>query len=222
MNLTFLIDSLKFYRQHFLYLMTIMMPIAIPMVVVQSLVYVRLLENPESMQLMMVSFATALFFYPIYKAALVTGIQEVLHGRMVKPMPLISQGVPFWFPILLVNLLFYLAIGFGLLLLIIPGIYFGIRLVLAEQNVILDNESASQALKSSFEETSDVFWYILFGIVALVLLTIAITFPLNLVFEKIAPNSAIGFFIPNLISQGLYPLFVIFLLRIRHYIRHNE
>lgn len=222
MLLLFLTDTLKFYRQHFIFLMSIVLPIAIPLELIQTSLFLNLDPAATNMNGAYFMLAVNLVIYPFYQAPLVIGVQQLLNGQRNKPSTLIKQGLPFWFAILTVNLAFFVAIVSGLMLLIIPGIFIAVRLSLAEQNVILDGESAMDALKSSFSESGDAFWFIFFGMMTLIGASYLVSWPISNWFENTMPNSAVSYFIPAVIGIVLYPLLVIYLLRVRHYLKHNE
>lgn len=75
-----------------------------------------------------------------------------------------------FFPYLLAEILYFLAIFFGLLLLIIPGIYFAIRFSLFRFFIVDRSFSAIDALKASSQATVGVKWdLLLFGIAAVIL-----------------------------------------------------
>jgi hypothetical protein len=123
---------------------------------------------------------------------------------------------------MLVNILFYAGVIAGTFLLIIPGVFLAVRWSLAEQHVVLDQENPFRALSTSLENTSGLFWTLFFGMIVIALGMFAITWPLQSILGDVTNDSPIALFFPSLIQSLMYPLFVIYLLRVRHYLRHNE
>lgn len=219
---TFLKDCFRFYGQNFRYFIAILLPIIIPLQIGDFLIQQFWVTDPTSMTQQLPSLMLSLTVYPIYQGALILGISQLLAGQSPAVSDLWKQGMGFWFGILAVNAIFFTAVFIGTLLLIIPGIYLAVRLVLAEQNVVLNMENPIDAIKSSWEDTSDQFWNIFLGSLLLGALAILITTPLTLLVSNTGALSNVLIVIPSLVQTMLYPLFVIYYLRIRHYVQHNE
>lgn len=94
---------------------------------------------------------------------------------------LIAKGMVAWPRITATRIITGLAIFVGFLLLIVPGIYLTIRLCLAETVVVVENISATSAMRRSMELTKGRFWFVI-GIymvilICLVLLTVLMFVP---------------------------------------------
>lgn len=101
------------------------------------------------------------------------------------PMSALFKGFKKFFPLFGAYILSAIAVFFGLILLILPGVYVGARLALYPSYMMIENKSVMDSLKLSWEAT-DEHGGILFG---LTLLFILITVVPALVFQfLIAPG----------------------------------
>jgi uncharacterized membrane protein YedE/YeeE len=199
-----------------------MLPIVLPLEVITSIIQYYWLNDPTNDVYMLYTVAITLLVYPIYQAALLLGISQALSGKYLPAQALWRTGLKYWLPILLVNMLFYAGVIAGMFLLIIPGIFLAVRWSLAEQHVVLDSENPFQALSSSLTETSGHFWTVCFGMLIIALGMFLIAWPMQSILGDLTNNSPIALFFPSLIQSLMYPIFVIFLLRVRHFLRFNE
>jgi hypothetical protein len=222
MLLTFIQDTFKFYKQNLWFLVSIMLPIIVPLEIFNAVIQVYWQADPENTQFLIITSTVALITYPIYQAALVIGISNALDGRYIPATKLWKDGVKFWIPLLVINLVYYVGVFLGLMILILPGIYIAVRWTLAEQSVILDGDNPLEAFRSSFNDTSDQFWVLLQGMFTIGLGVLVVGLSFSSVVGNLTGNSPVIMIIPAVIQSMFYPLFVIFLLRVRHYINHKE
>ena len=86
----------------------------------------------------------------------------------------ISKGIPFFVPLLISNILVALAIGFGFFLLLVPGIYFAIKLSLYGPVCVLETGDIG-CIRRSWNLTQGITWKILGVMVLLMILTLAVS-----------------------------------------------
>ncbi len=215
-------DTYTFYWQNLRFFAAIMLPLVIPMELLNTLLQSIWPADPMQPVTLLPGIMVTLIFYPIYQTALVLGVKHRLSGELPPIKQLIQQGGLFWFAIVVVNVLFYLAMFVGLMLLVIPAIYIGVRWSLAEQNVVLNQEGPIDALKSSWEDTSDVFWLIFGGSLAIVITMLIPGLTLFSWFVAVFDYAAPAMFISAVLQSLFYPLLVVFFMRVRHYIKNNE
>lgn len=215
-------DSLSFYWKHLSYFIAILLPLIVPLEIFNAVVQLTWVTDPTSLAQQLPYFMATLIVYPIYQGALVVGVQQLLQGNKPRVKDLWSRGGSFWFAIVMVNVIYYIAVFLGSMLFFIPGIFLAIRLILAEQNAILNLEGPIDAIKSSWEDTQGQFWMIFFGAGALGLGTIALSWPFYELVSNMTNDSPVALIIPSVFQTLLYPVLVVFFLRVRHYIQHNE
>ncbi|WP_207062614.1 YciC family protein [Motiliproteus sp. SC1-56] len=80
-------------------------------------------------------------------------IDAKVQGRPLSPAEAIGQALQRLGGLLITNLLMGVAIGGGLMLLIVPGLFFAYKLVFAELFLLLRRENPVEALKSSYRAT---------------------------------------------------------------------
>lgn len=81
----------------------------------------------------------------------------------------LGTGFRSWGRMWITRFLFSLAVGLGLVLLIIPGVYLAVRFAFAEAAVIAEGTSGPAALRRSYELTRGRFWPV-FGLISLCIL----------------------------------------------------
>lgn len=89
-------------------------------------------------------------------AAAMIYIQQQVLGRPVSAVQAIAMGARRLGPLLLINILMALAIGLGLLLLILPGLYMAYKLLFAEFYLLFHGQRSVQALRSSYRDNTDL------------------------------------------------------------------
>ncbi|WP_196161486.1 hypothetical protein [Reinekea sp. G2M2-21] len=215
-------DTLTFYWQNLKLLAAIMLPLVIPLELFNMVLGLTWTADENNVPQLVASIMAQLIVYPIYQTALVLAVADRLVGKTPDIKQLWAQGANLWFMIVLANVLFYVGVFTGLILLIIPGIFLMIRWSLVEQNIVLNQENPLEALRSSWKDTSDHFWLILFGGLILGIGVLLITTPISTFISNLSDGSPVAMFFPSVLQSLTYPLFVVFLMRVRHYIRHKE
>ena len=86
----------------------------------------------------------------------------------------ISNGIPFFIPLLISNILVGLAIGFGFVLLFVPGIYFAIKLSLFGPLCVLETGDIG-CIRRSWYLTHGRTWKILGVLVLLLIISLVVS-----------------------------------------------
>lgn len=92
-----------------------------------------------------------LFVWPITNAAMIRAIAGAYLGQPVSGPAAMKEGLSRILPLLGVTLLVTLATWGGLILLIIPGIYFAVRLFLSTYSVIIEGTGPTAAMGRSWD-----------------------------------------------------------------------
>jgi hypothetical protein len=160
-------QAIAIIRNHFVLLFNINLFVLIPATLVLGYVALsaapELPENPtyedvmqanrEQMEnlpwLFAISALTGLFVYPVTNAAVIQAISRLYLGEPVTATEAMKHGLRRLLPLWGTNILRYLAIYAGFLLLVVPGIYFAIWFALAQQVVVIENIAGTKALKRS-------------------------------------------------------------------------
>ena len=163
----YLKQSFFFFRQNFRDIATIQLPFLILLNALALWLDMNASETEDFRQTALSISLLSLVLMPIYWAATILYMQSKLENRPLQPFQAISLSFKYWRTLLLIFILTALAISGGLLLLIIPGIYIGIRLSFADYIGVVVGKNAWESLKQSWEETDDYFWVLLQGLLIL-------------------------------------------------------
>jgi hypothetical protein len=148
----------------------LLLPFRFPAILVLSLVYAGALyaailqaglldiANP----FWVLSAGALLLLSPIYHALLLRTIDSALRGIRVDWRAALADW-PSAFPrLLLGEILVGVAVALGGLLLVIPGIYVGMRLIYYKQAIVLGRAPTTEALRDSVRHTDD--WRLIVGL----------------------------------------------------------
>ena len=163
----YLKQSFFFFRQNFRDIATIQLPFLILLNALALWLDMNASETEDFRQTALSISLLSLVLMPIYWAATILYMQSKLENRPLQPFQAISLSFKYWRTLLFIFILTALAISGGLLLLIIPGIYIGIRLSFADYIGVVEGKNAWASLKQSWEETDDYFWVLLQGLLIL-------------------------------------------------------
>lgn len=103
----------------------------------------------------------SLFISALFIIAQVYVFLNGVRGKRVELDQLYKAVSPFWMRMVMLDLLIVVTIIGGLILLIIPGIYFGLRLSLAPYFLVDKNMDVMEAYKASWDATKGNFRKIL-------------------------------------------------------------
>lgn len=105
----------------------------------------------------------SLTFLPIYWGATILFMQSKLNNSTLSASQAIIASLSFWRSLLFTFILTSFAVFGGLLLLVIPGIYIGVRLAFADYICVLEKQTAVNSLKQSWKVSANYFWTLLPG-----------------------------------------------------------
>ena len=110
-----------------------------------------------------ISAITLFVVQPLVNGGLARAVASFHLGRTPGAGDILDGALPFLGPVLLVMILYALVVLGGLILLVLPGIFFAIRFQFGVPAVVLEKERGTEALRRSWRLTKDNFWR-LFGI----------------------------------------------------------
>ncbi|MBR9828395.1 MAG: hypothetical protein GYB41_07105 [Oceanospirillales bacterium] len=169
MTFDYLRQSLFFFRSHFNRLALIQLPFLAILGLVQFQLLQGITDAGEQMELvqrnMFLNSALDIAMMPIYWGATLLYMQSVLQGQPLQAGRALSLSLACWGRLLITYIISVLAISFGLVLLVIPGIYIGVRLAFAEFYCVMEGKGPMESIRASWEHTADFFWPLLQGMV---------------------------------------------------------
>lgn len=159
---TFLKDTAQFFRQHLIALIIITVGLGFIFEVLFVLFQGAFADMPYAWPLLLLQWVGGVWA----SAAVVMYVRSSLSNQYLAPKDAITQALPWVLPLAGVQILTGLAVGLGLLL-IVPGIYFGVRLALATFYLIDGREPIPDSLRKAWIGSVGYGW-VIFGGYALI------------------------------------------------------
>lgn len=209
-----LIDSWSFFKNHIVAISAIVLPIVVPIEIITVLY--QYFATSEEFVLSEQIFPMSLWFltYPMYAVGVVFYMASIVTGELIDTRTLWRLGLKFWAPYFVLTIIITIAVVFGLVLLVIPGIILGVRYSFSEFDLLLNQRKPLEAMKNSWALTKEYMWLLLGGYVVI---TIAIYVPLFLV-SSLFDESSISYFVFDTLSNLAYSvleiLYTIFAFRV--------
>jgi hypothetical protein len=169
MAFDYLRQTLFFFRQHLLSLAAIQLPFLIVLAIANHMLIGSLIdtENPEAQMNAGFVAMLRLALLPFYLGGTIIYLQSVIDQRPVHPLTAILSSASSWGRLLITYILNAIAVSIGLMVLVVPGIYFGVRFAVADYACVLERKGPFSAMKGSWELTSDYFWLLFQGLALL-------------------------------------------------------
>ncbi len=142
-------ESIYFARQHIQPLLSIALLLSLPVWLVDYWLPTPAAEDDAGIETLVAGLVFTTFGVLQFATAMCYIHQQVL-GQPIGVLQAISRGASRLGPLLLINLLMALAIGLGLILLILPGLYMAYKLLFSEFFLLFHGQRALQAMRSSY------------------------------------------------------------------------
>jgi hypothetical protein len=212
-----LLDSWNFFKNHANTLFLIVLPIVIPLQLALAIIFAdppaaaEGAQNvtPEQLSHIFKRIFVEFLFAPVYRIAVIVYLASVIDGDPLSRMSCWKLGFKYWLPYLALSLIIGFIVSTGMMMLILPGIFFAVRLAFAEFDLLFNNNSPLGSLKTSFKATGPYFGVILRGY----LVIFAVLFAPYYVLSGILPF-AIASLLSILFSITLYIAMTVFAYRV--------
>ncbi|WP_417584454.1 YciC family protein [Nitrincola sp.] len=193
MTFEYLRQSFFFFKQHLLTLAAIQLPFLALIGLLSFFLQGDLTssEDVASSGFLLLGLLQ-LALLPLYWGATIFYMQSVLDGKPLSVMSAISLGMSSWGRLLLTYILNGFAVLLGLIMLVIPGVYVGVRLAFADYVCVLEGKSATQSLKQSWSQTQPYFWMLLQGFVIIFLCLLLIEMLIQQIFGSTLPGTLLS------------------------------
>ena len=159
----FLSETWSFFADHASLLLWITLPIVIPVEVFDFAFRHFFLTADSSFLVSLIPGVMYFLTYPIYAAALILYIAAAVGGQPINVISSWKMGLNFWAPFLALMVLITIAVFFGFLLLIIPGLIVAIRLSFATFELVLNGKTPVSSLEDSWKSTRGHAWMLFLG-----------------------------------------------------------
>lgn len=164
-----LTDSFNFFRFNFKQIAAL----CIPFLLASSILNHTLVGGDDGTVTsgadFLLSFAINMAFYPIYTGALILLMARQAEGQRPGNSELISAGLGFYLPLLLLNVITKTLMLFGFLAFIVPGFWLAVRFSFAEFFLVLQKVDPREAIVRSVKATRNHFMVIFSAYVLLAL-----------------------------------------------------
>jgi hypothetical protein len=171
-------DSLRVYFRHAPSFLALSAAVVVPAhLVVQGIGMEQLTgaydESPTLREAMVPTLLGFLVVVPLITAICIHALRAVAEGGRPRPGQTMVNGFEAFAPIFFAVVLAAIGIALGLVLFVLPGIYFAVRWFFVPQAVVLDAARGPAALARSSEVVQG-FWWRTFGLVILANLAVAL------------------------------------------------
>nr|WP_067296870.1 YciC family protein [Marinobacterium profundum] len=164
MTFEYIRQSLFFFRRHLNTIARIQLPFIIGLnllgLVLEASVEADSSQMHTGTGLLMLLNLTML---PLYWGATILFLQSAVDDRPLSAFQAVALSLKYWHRLLITYLLSGFAVTLGLMLLIVPGIYVGVRLVFADYICMLEDKKPVASLRQSWGESDAYFWLLLKG-----------------------------------------------------------
>lgn len=151
-------DAYTFFIQHFVQIVALCLPFIFATTVFDFILGATYGSSPMAM---IAPLVLNMLVYPLYTAALIQLMARRARHEQPKNGDLITAAIQQWAPLFVLKALMVLLVSLGISLLIVPGIWIGVRLAFAEFYLVLFGMSPRDAMAKSFEGTRNQFGLIL-------------------------------------------------------------
>lgn len=214
-------DSFIFYQRHFVGLLSIVVPVAILQeFILTQWVYDEIIIDTEfQMQqlllpVVLLAMTIKIVIGSFLQVYVIYYIQAVLNGQLSNFKSIVGKPLAVLPYFIMLDILISVAMFFGLLIFIIPGIYIFIKLLLAQYFYLLGNKGLLESIKASWQATKGYGWDLLLGFI--IIFVISFVPALLTSNEPELINSIL-----NIVSTCLGLVMTIFLYRAYDYIQEN-
>ena len=164
MTPNYLKQSYFFLKANLSTLVSIQLPFILVLIFLKQSLISDIEEGSNLQRELFMLTGLDLLFVPIYLAATILFMQSVVEKKPISALQALLNGLSVWGRLFLTFLFSAIAISLGLMLLVVPGIYIGVRLALANMICVLDGKGPAAAMRSSWTFSEPHFWMLFKGL----------------------------------------------------------
>jgi hypothetical protein len=162
-------DAFAVYRRHFRVVFGVALAIVGPVQLIVSGIGLEELtssyrENSTTAEVLIPTAVSFLVNAPLIAAATIAVLQALSNDARPSFRQSGQMALDVFPQLFLAVVLMGLAVGTGLLLFIVPGIYIAVRLFFVPQSVVIDGARGPDALRASWNLTKDRWWRVFFAV----------------------------------------------------------
>lgn len=218
MTPNYLKQSYFFLKANLSTLVSIQLPFILVLIFLKQSLISDIEEGSNLQRELFMLTGLDLLFVPIYLAATILFMQSVIEKKPISALQALLHGFSVWGRLFLTFLCSAIAISLGLMLLVVPGIYIGVRLVLANIICVLEGKGPAAAIRSSWAFSAPHYWMLFKGLATIYGAIFAAEL---LIAPMVDANSLIAIF-SQVVLDFLNIFGTIFAFRIYHAWRDGE
>ena len=211
----YFIASWIIFRSKILMISLIVLPIITPFIFLFTILFYNTNNEELSIIYDKLYFAIEIIIYPIYGAATIYFLSDMVTGEKFQVVKAWKLGFKFWGKLFLLTIITLFAVFTGLVALIIPGIYAFVKLSFAGFELLLNNKTVTNSLRTSWNETKGLFWLLFNGylIITVYLALPAIVF--NYILSQTEGPISIAVYVFDEIFFGVFStLYVVYAFKV--------
>ena len=202
MEPNYLKQTYFFLKANLSMLVSIQLPFILLLIFIKQMLVADFEEGADLQRSLFLLTGLDLLFVPIYLGATLLFMQSVIDGKPLTVFQSWYMAMRSWGRLFLTFMLSALAISVGLMLLLVPGVYVGVRLVLANAICVLEGKGPMESIQTSWTTTAPHFWLLFKGL-ALIYGAIFVT---ELLIAPVLSDSTLG----SILAQILLDFFNVF------------
>lgn len=220
MAFDYLRQSLFFFRQHWGSLAAIQLPFLILLALINYLLLSDSVDITETDLQFNAALAAMLrlMLLPFYLGGTILYLQSVIDGQPLRPLTAVLSSTRSWGRLLLTYILNALAVSLGLMLLVVPGVYFGVRFAVADYSCVLEGRSPMEAMRQSWTLTPEYFWVLLQGLALLM----GLMFLANMLLNQLLAAQPLPLLLASVLLDFIGVLVTIYGFRVYCVIRSDQ
>ena len=207
-------QSWGFFKIHFNEIVAIIFPFVIPVEVFVALYEYFVLTEHSSFLDRLVPYAAPFLVYPVFEIALIFYVASVITDKPISISSALRLGIRFWIPYIVLTILIILVVGLGIVLLIIPGIYFVLKLLFASFELLLKGKKPIESLESSWERTKGYVGKLLGGGLIIFGIFYIPYWILGSLFDSKTTAYLLFYTMGNILASLMGAVFIIFVFRV--------
>ena len=159
-----LLDSLTLFKNRYIGIAMVILPIYVPVELWGAVVSNFILSEESGIVLAFFTVGVVeILAYPVYTAGLIFYIASVVESEAIDTGTAWRLGIKYWVPVIVLGLFVGILVVFGLILLIVPGLFFAARFAFSPFLLLFKNRSPLEAMGESWHATKNFMWIILGG-----------------------------------------------------------
>jgi hypothetical protein len=202
----------------------IVLPIVVPIEIFTALYQYFATSEEFVLSEQILPMSLGFLAYPVYAVGVVFYIASIVSSERSDTRTLWRLSIKFWVPYFVLTIIIDVAVLFGFMLLIIPGIILAVRYAFSKFDLLLNQSKPLEAMKNSWVSTKEYMWVILGGYAVITIVLYAPLYLVSSLFEESSISHWVFDTASNMAYSILGVLYTIFAFRVYELagVQHNQ